>query len=123
MDCASFFSIEAVDDILFITPIHNLGDLDLMGVSESCQQIVEQFAQRNCRHVVLDFGSIEYFGSTALGLFVQLWSKVSQADGKMVVCDASDHEKTILHHTRLDTIWPVVPTREDARQLIQSSGE
>ncbi len=121
MDCASFFSLEPEGNILFLTPTRNLGDLDLMSVSESCQAIVERFTETGCRHVVLDLGSIDYFGSTALGLFVRLWSKVSQRGGKMVVCDASDNEKTILRHTRLDTIWPVVTTRDDAVQWIEAA--
>ena len=120
MECASFFSLQPEGEILFLTPIRNLGDLDMMGVVESCQAIVDRFEASGCRHVVLDLGSIDYFGSTALGLFIQLWSKVSQRGGKMVVCDASSDEQNILRHTRLDTIWPIVPTRDDARQLIES---
>jgi anti-anti-sigma factor len=66
------------------------------------------------RNVVVDFGKTGYFGSTALGLFVQLWQRVRGRDGRIAFCNVSADEQDVLAVTRLGRVWPVYPSREEA---------
>ena len=120
MECENFFSLEECGDILIVTPQRNLGELDLLGMKDSCNHIGERFKSSNSKHVVLDLGTIDFFGSSALSLFIQLWTKVSETGGKMAVCNASSNERAILHHTRLDTIWPIFETKDDAIEAVHA---
>lgn len=120
--CAKLFLREQANDVFIVTPIHNLGDFDLLEVSSSCDTIVDEFRERGCRHVLLDLGQIDIFGSAAIGLFLRLWKRVRDTEGMMLVCNASPQERNVLRHTRLDTLWPVVGSREDAMDHIRQTG-
>ncbi len=61
----------------------------------------------------------DYYGSTALGFFLKLWKRIRSVDGKMAFCNVSPYEQEVLRLTRLDTLWPICGTREDALQCLR----
>ena len=67
-----------------------------------------------------DFADTDYYGSTALGLFMKLWKRVQTANGSMVFCNTSPHEREVLELTRLNNLWPVFGTREEAIQHLRA---
>jgi anti-anti-sigma factor len=115
----AIFEIEQQDDILIIIPVVDLRELEYAGIEAGAQRIFELLKGSGLKHVVLDFAKTDYYGSTALGLFLKLWKRVKMQQGRMAFCNVSDHEQEILRITNLDRLWPICPTRREALQAVR----
>jgi len=60
----------------------------------------------------------DYYGSTALGFFLKLRQRVRRWNGRMALCNVSDHEKEILQITKLDHLWPISSSRIEALEAV-----
>lgn len=100
--------IDHVDDVLVITPSGDLGEYIVTAIEADARAALQSFQKTNgCRHVVIDFCNTDYFGSSALGLFVRLWKCVRERGGNMAMCNLSVHEIEVLKVTRLNEFWQI----------------
>jgi stage II sporulation protein AA (anti-sigma F factor antagonist) len=111
------FSADRDGDILILTPLINMSELEYSQTMSA--EILALFNDTTIRHLVLDFQKTDYFGSTALGFFIRLWKMIKDRGGRMVMCNMSAHESEILEVTKLTEYWSIVPTREAALKAIQ----
>ena len=72
---------------------------------------------------MLDFHKTDYYGSTALGFFLKLWTRARKRNGRMAFCNVSAHEKEILQATRLDHVWPICSSRREALEAVKGRAE
>jgi anti-anti-sigma factor len=113
----TIFGVEWRGETLVLIPDKELGEfayVDLEG-----QEIISLLKNSSEKNVVMDFYKTKYFGSTALAFFVKLWKIVSGRRGKMAFCNLSEQGKEILEITRLDTLWSICGTREDAMKTVR----
>jgi anti-anti-sigma factor len=108
------FQMQVDGDTLILSPTSNLSELELSYFDEEFRAVIQKLEDAGYRNVVLDFEGTDYYGSTALGFFLKLWKRVRRVDGNMAFCNVSSHEQEVLRLTRLDTLWPVCGTREQA---------
>lgn len=113
------FEIERHGPTLVATAQADLREMDYQGVEAGASSVLDLLHNGTVRNVVLDFHKTDYYGSTALGFFVKLWKRVRSRGGRMAFCGVSDHEREILKVTRLDGLWPICPTREEALQAVE----
>lgn len=114
-DEADLFELECREDTLIITPTGDLSEFQFREMTEQAKQVFEQLeSSQTIQNVVVDFQRTDYFGSTALGLFVQLWLKVCRRGGRMALCNLSEREREILQITHLDSMWPICDSLEQA---------
>ena len=64
--------------------------------------------------MVLDLSGTRYIGSTFIELMVRAWKRLRQRGGNMVLCGVQPFCAEVLQTTRLDTLWEVTATREEA---------
>jgi anti-sigma B factor antagonist len=114
------FEIEQDHQTLILSPIANLSELELSSFDDAIQAVVRQLESLGFRNILLDFTGTDYYGSTALGFFIKLWKRVRGMEGNMVFCNVSPHEREVLELTRLDHLWKICATREEALQFLQS---
>ena len=112
------FQFEREADCLIVTPLVNLRELDFPAIEGGAQEVLAFLDQGAVKNVIIDFQNTDYYGSTALGFFVKLWKRVRQRNGKLAFCNVSTNEKEILSATKLDTLWPICETRDDARRAV-----
>jgi anti-sigma B factor antagonist len=112
------FVVEVAGDTLLVTPRADLRELGYQGIETGAKNILDLLERGTIRNVVLDFHNTDYYGSTALGFFVKLWKRVRERNGRMAFCCLSDHEKEILAVTRLDGLWPICASREEAIRAV-----
>jgi anti-anti-sigma factor len=113
------FEFQDDADTLILSPTSNLSELELSYFDEEFRAVILRLEASGFRNVVLDFQGTDYYGSTALGFFLKLWKRIRSVDGKMAFCNVSSHEQEVLRLTRLDTLWPICGTREDALQCLR----
>jgi anti-anti-sigma factor len=113
------FDIKRDGDVLVIIPTADLRESAYESLEAGAKVIFEGLAAPGVKGVVLDFHRTDYYGSTALGLFLRVWKRVRSRGLRMAFCNVSEHEKEILAVTRLDTLWPICRTRPEALQAVR----
>ncbi len=74
------------------------------------------------RNVVVDLRLAGSFGFTVLGLLLALGKGARDRDGRLALCNASPDTIALLRVTSLDRVWPVLPTKEEALEVVQVEG-
>jgi anti-anti-sigma factor len=110
----SLFQVEQNDQTLILSPKSNLSELELSSLDEAIRDVMQELDSLGYRHLILDFAGTDYYGSTALGFFIKLWKRVRSIGGDMVFCNVSPHEMEVLELTRLDNLWTICSTRDEA---------
>jgi anti-anti-sigma factor len=119
MDAKSdIFEIERQGDTLVVTPAVDLGELAFEQIESGESRVLDLLGDDALRNLVLDFGKTDYFGTTAIGSFVKLWKRVRDRGGHMAFCNTSEHEREILKLTKLEGLWSVCGSREDAMRAV-----
>jgi anti-sigma B factor antagonist len=113
------FEVERQGQTLLVTALTDLRELDYPKIEAGASDILHLLRNGTIRNVVLDFHKTDFYGTTALGFFVKLWKRVSECNGRMAFCGVSDHEREILKVTKLDGLWPICATREEALKTVQ----
>ena len=104
-----------------IVTVHgNLGEFAFELLENAATVEIARFlSKRDTRNVVIDLQNTEYFGSSALGFLVRLWKSVISRGGRMAVCHLSDVEREILTMMRLDSLWTLCETVEEAVRSVE----
>ena len=71
--------------------------------------------------LVLDMSNTKFFASEFLGRLFRVWQRLQKRDGQLAVCGASELCAEVLAVTRVDTIWTITSTREEAIQQLNGS--
>lgn len=115
------FEMEQQGDTLVITPQHSLGSLIESEIQNELSEALDIVEGEGARNIVIDFVNMSYFGSSVLESQLRLWKSVERAQGKMVLCNVSAVGREVLGISRLDRIWPVYDSRQEAISAVSSS--
>jgi anti-sigma B factor antagonist len=63
---------------------------------------------------VVDFSNTGYIDSSGLGVLVSLAKKIREAGGDLVLSDLNDDLRTLFELTKLDTLFAIKGSAEDA---------
>jgi anti-anti-sigma factor len=118
---ANVFAVEQEGDTLILIPPADLGESSGDRIADGASRILARLSDGRIKNVVVDFCMTDYFGSTALSVFIRLWTRVHRQGGQLIVCNISDHEREILQVSRLDQLWPICATRAEALQAAAKS--
>lgn len=121
MSNTSLFALARADNAIILTPQRNLSEFDFPQIEAEAAEIRGQISKDGGPIVVCDFSKMDYCGSTALGFFTRLLKDTRSRGGEMVFCNVSPAEKEVLNVTRLDTLWPVCDSLEEALQTATAS--
>jgi len=113
------FEIEQQGDTIIVVPTVDLRELDCQRIVTGGKDIFDLLNESGTKNVVLDFHKTDYYGSTALGFFMRLWKRVRGLDGRMAFCNLSEHEKEILRLTKLDHLWPLCSSIQEALDVVR----
>ncbi len=110
--------IEQQDETIILIPLTNLGELDFERFSQEVSQVLDLLKEGKACNAVIDLGHTDYFGSQTVGFFLRLWKTIKQRGGKMALCQLSDHERQLLELMKLDAVWPLCASREEAMATV-----
>jgi anti-anti-sigma factor len=116
MPGATLFEIEREGETIIFTPVANLSETQEMELVT--KEAVEVLNDLSIKNLVMDFYKTDYFGSSAIALFVKLRKIVTGRNGSMVICNLSEHHREILNVTTLDTLWTTCTTRAEAMKAV-----
>ena len=122
MDSATnVFEIERQGDTVIVTPVRNLGEFAYQEVENEAATVLSLLDKGDVKNVVLDFQKTDHYGSTALGFFIKLLKRVRSLHGQMALCHVSAHELDILRLLKLDKVWPICASRDEALAVVRTA--
>lgn len=110
------FALARADNAIILTPQRNLSEFDFPQIETEAAEIMGQISKDGGPIVVCDFSKMDYCGSTALGFFTRLLKDTRSRGGEMAFCNVSAGEKEVLEVTKLDTLWPICDSLDEALQ-------
>ena len=120
MSIPKYFTVEQADDTVIFCAIGSIGGLVEDAARHEWDALLRQVDDANAKHAVIDLGALDYFGSIMLELLVVLWKRVHAHGGKLALCNVSPVGLEILQTAKFDTLWPIVPDREQALEAVRS---
>jgi anti-anti-sigma factor len=112
------FEVKQEGETLLIVPVTNLGELGFEEIESEASSLLDLLNDSPARNVVLDFCRTDYFGSAALRFFLRLSKSVRLRNGRLALCNISQHEQEILKLTKLDSLWAICPSRAEAMRFV-----
>ena len=97
--------------MVVITKIH--GAVDATTVRHFEEEI-KGFLERNCRHLILDFGELKYINSTGMGMMVSLTDRFADMEGSIQLCNIPKKIGDLFDMLGLLSIFQVFEKAEDA---------
>lgn len=88
-----------------------LDQINIQEIGDEMSKIVE--ATKGIK-LVVDFKGVEYLSSTVLGKLITLKRKVDAQNGYLKLCNIKKEIHEVFSITKLDTIFDIKPTLEDA---------
>ena len=86
----------------------------LAGIEEASKTI-SKFILDNCpRKIVVDFERVKFFSSQTLGLIMEMWKKLQNYGGKVVICGIEPQLHRVFKITNLDKIFEFFPDKDSA---------
>lgn len=104
-------SFKKQEDIGVITLVGNLmGEKDGVPITES----FSEYLQNGTLNYVIDLSELQLINSTGLGVLITLLTKARKAGGEVKLANPSSYIKNLLLITKLNTIFQIHPTVEEA---------
>jgi len=117
MDNKAQLNISTVGDVVVVS----FGGASigmLSGIDEMAQQLRDYVAEERPKKMIVDFEGVKFFSSQVLGLLVDIWRKLTEYGGKMLICRINPQLSRVFKITNLDRIFEFYPDRSAAIEAI-----
>lgn len=106
-------SIEFVDDIIVATLTDEkiLEESQIQALESSFMPLIDQ---NGSIKLLIDFSNVKFLTSSVLGLLIRISKKVYESGGRLRLCCIQPKIYEIFKITRLDKIFEIFKTREQA---------
>jgi anti-sigma B factor antagonist len=81
---------------------------------ENIARDVNMHMERGFTRYLFDLTPLKHINSTGLGIFISLYGKIKDTEGELVLCNPSEHIRNLLLITKLDSIFKIEPTLDQA---------
>jgi anti-sigma B factor antagonist len=108
--------------------IEESGDITIIRVTEKklYQDTITPFQEKMVslldegrRKLIVDLSEVDVMNSSGLGVLILTWDRLSQQDGNLVIAGLGSLMEELFKRMRLDLIFKVVKTTEEALQIIR----
>ncbi len=90
-----------------------------LGCTAEVKEKVKEYAQLHQQyHLIVDMTGVSFIDSSGLGVMVAWFKMCNQEQGKLIFHGMNSHVSRIIGYAKLDKIFSVVDTLEDAEKLV-----
>lgn len=122
-DPQQVFAYEIRDNVLIVVPMGAALNFRYQEVHLQTNHLYHLLDDPNVDSVVVDFSQVDYLDTIILSCLLRLLTKVRYGNGRGALCCVSPRMEEVLANVKLNSMWPVYPTREQAVQAVQRSSE
>ncbi|HEY2411149.1 MAG TPA: STAS domain-containing protein [Pirellulaceae bacterium] len=105
---------EQQGNVLVITPLFTQAAFTEPHNANQWHAVEQQLDSPGTEQVIVDLGEIPYFGSTVLEWITQLWKRIKTKGGRLAVVRPSKIGREVLSVARLERLWGIFDTRDQA---------
>jgi anti-sigma B factor antagonist len=87
---------------------------------EALMSAYNEASDGQARVIILDFSGLDYMNSTGIGLLVTLLIRAQRQQQRLIACGLSSHYRHIFDLTRLDEVFGVYGTTDEALAALVS---
>jgi len=95
--------------------------LDLARLDQVRRSLLDEADHADPPLLALDFTRTEFIGSSFIELLVRAWKRIKQRDGLIVLCRLNPFCEEVFRVARLDQIWEIFPTRQEAIETLNGT--
>ncbi len=90
-----------------------------LGCTAEVKEKVKEYAELHQQyHLIVDMTGVSFIDSSGLGVMVAWFKMCNQAQGKLVFCGLNSHVSRIVGYAKLDKIFSIVDTLEEAEAMM-----
>lgn len=93
------------------------GEIDLHNSPELRTALIVMLENSKAKKLVLNLGRVPYMDSSAIAVMVELLQKMRRTGGRVVLTSLQPRVRGLLEIARLDTLFNLVATEDDAVNL------
>lgn len=112
------YLVEIWGDTAVVIPRGDAAGFHLTMVTIELATVTELVQAPAIKHLIIDLGSANYFGSVILGGLVQMGQTVRNRGGRIGICQASKDMQDVLRLMKLESMWEMYPDRSAALRAI-----
>lgn len=112
------FCIERSDQVFVVKLMDDPNTFVDDNVFNEVDGVIEDYLAAERKGVVIDFVELNYFNSIMLEALLRFWNRVREANSRMALCNLSSVGREILEISKLDSIWAIYESRDDAIRAI-----
>jgi anti-anti-sigma regulatory factor len=117
---AQFFATQRSGDTLIAIPGRGVGSLAGPEFAVDRANLVEEIRNPQVHCVVIDFAHVDYFGSLLLDTLCMAWKHARECGAGMALCNVSPVGQEILRKAKLNMLWPVFPSQDQAVDALRT---
>jgi anti-anti-sigma regulatory factor len=118
---SKFIATEQTSDTLIALLCHGGSSLVGPEFADDRSALIEQIHSPDVRSIVFDFANADYFGSLVLDTLCMAWKHARECGAGMALCNVSPFGLEILRKAKLNMLWPVFASREQAIGALQTA--
>lgn len=112
------FARELHKNCLLLNSQMELGSLNESEIVQETVDLLELIKTSQPTNLVIDLSQSDYLGTVMLSAVLRLWKRIAERGGNMVLCNVSRKIVQVLRFSRLDTIWTICDSREQALHAV-----
>jgi anti-anti-sigma factor len=116
------FAVDQFGTTLIVTPLVTGGSFAYSDLHVEYNALLHKLDRRDVENLILDLQHVAYFGSQLTDVFVALARKITNQHGKAVLVKPSEPMMRFLSSMRIDRVWPIANSHEEALAIISSRG-
>jgi anti-sigma B factor antagonist len=112
------FRIEMSGGTIVIAPVGDVNTFSAELLAEAADMMSELIEGHESPMLVIDLSGVPSCGSVFMSFLLRCHKAVKSRSGEMVLSGASQMLRELLALTRLDTVWALYQTREEALDAV-----
>lgn len=99
-------------------------DGDLIGETKGIEliELINNLLNQGIKNALVDIENVRYINSSGIGVLITILTKFRNKGGEMYLIKPSDHVKKLLIITKLQAIFNIVESKEEALNRISENG-
>jgi len=109
----------SVEDSIFVLTL----DGDLIGENRGPElmELANEQVNNDLKLCAIDISEVRFINSSGIGVLITILTKFRNVDGEVVLINPSEQVKKLLIITKLNAIFTIVDTKEEAFQELKNS--
>ena len=91
------------------------GEVDLNS-SPQLRKVFTELAEKGTQKILVNFSKVSYIDSSGLATLIEMMQRLKKGEGKMCLVNMSDKIKSLFEITKLDKLFAIYRTQEEALQ-------